>query len=99
MKKKPQQTQSVTALPPSPDAERRKREIEYTIMMSIRVLCILVCLLLAALKVDFWWILIPAVGAIFLPYFAVVTANAVGSGAAGDVERPSAIVRHDGEQR
>lgn len=79
---------TITSLPPSPDAERRKRMIEYSIMMGIRVLCVLACI-----WVRGWWLLVPAVGAIFLPYFAVVVANAVQSGDGGQVERPGALER------
>ena len=64
------QQQSITSLPPSPEAERRSRMIKYTIAMSIRVLCIF-----AMLFVDGWWLAVCAAGAIFLPYIAVVSAN------------------------
>jgi len=46
--------------------------LEYTVMMSIRVLCIV-----SLIWVRGWWLLIPAAGAVFLPYFAVIVANAV----------------------
>jgi hypothetical protein len=64
--------------------------LEYSIMMGIRVLCVLACI-----WVRGWWLLIPALGAIFLPYFAVVVANAAQSGARGQVERPGALVRRE----
>ncbi|GAA4172884.1 DUF3099 domain-containing protein [Gryllotalpicola koreensis] len=79
---------TITSLPPSPDQERHKRMIEYSIMMGIRVLCVLACI-----WVRGWWLLIPALGAIFLPYFAVVVANAVQAGDGGQVERPGALER------
>ncbi|MHA7986442.1 DUF3099 domain-containing protein [Rathayibacter sp. CAU 1779] len=63
--------ESITSLPPSPAVERRNRMLEYTVMMSIRVLC-----LISLIWVRGWWLVIPAAGAIFLPYFAVVVANA-----------------------
>lgn len=81
---------TITTLPPSPDAERRRRMVEYSIMMGIRVLCVLACV-----WVRGWWLLIPALGAVFLPYFAVVVANAAQSSPGGTVERPGAIVRSD----
>jgi len=81
---------TITTLPPSPDQERRKRMIEYGLMMGIRVLCVLACI-----WVRGWWLLIPALGAVFLPYFAVVVANAAQSGDRGQVERPGALVRRD----
>jgi hypothetical protein len=39
-----------------------------------------------------WWLLIPALGAVFLPYFAVVIANAGASPRASGVLRPGNIV-------
>ncbi|GAB3387465.1 hypothetical protein GCM10027568_07210 [Humibacter soli] len=63
---------SITSLPHAPADERRTRMLEYTVMMSIRVLCIV-----SLIWVRGWWLLIPAAGAVFLPYFAVVVANAV----------------------
>ena len=62
---------SITDLPISPDEERERRFRLYLILMLVRV---------AALGVFFivpdWWKLIPAFFAVFLPYFAVVIANA-----------------------
>ena len=39
-----------------------------------------------------WWLLFFALGAIVLPYFAVVLANVGSAGESGTVERPGAIV-------
>ena len=51
--------------------------IKYSIAMSIRTLCII----LGVLTQGFWmWFFFA--GAIFLPYFAVVLANAQGPGSA-----------------
>ena len=79
---------AITELPPSPDAERRSRMIKYAITQAVRVLCIIACLL-----VHGWWILIPAAGAIFLPYFAVVLANSVQQNPRPTVQRPGAVMR------
>jgi len=69
--------------------------LKYTIAMSIRVVCIALCLVVRG-----WWLLIPAAGAVFLPYFAVVIANNVGAGGRrGRVERPGALQRRDGRGR
>ncbi|MGN6272877.1 MAG: DUF3099 domain-containing protein [Protaetiibacter sp.] len=85
----------VTELPLSPEAERRSRMLKYTVAMSVRVVCIALCLV-----VPGWWIAIPAVGAVFLPYFAVVIANNVQGRARSTVLRPGAIVpRPAAEQR
>mgnify|MGYP003441968741 FL=1 len=46
----------------------------YYVAMSLRLLCV------ASLAfVRGWWIIIPALGAILLPYFAVMIGNAIGS--------------------
>jgi hypothetical protein len=82
---------TITSLPPSPEQERRKRMIEYTVMMAVRVLCVVACI-----WVRGWWLLIPALGAIFLPYFAVVVANTVQAAGGGRVERPGAVERFRG---
>ncbi|HEY4152474.1 MAG TPA: DUF3099 domain-containing protein [Pseudolysinimonas sp.] len=78
---------TITELPPSPDAERHSRMIKYAIAQGIRVLCIV-----AVFFVPGWWVLIPAAGAIFLPYFAVVAANNVRRGPSTTVQRPGSIV-------
>jgi len=83
--------QSITSLPPSPEAERRSRMIKYSIAMSIRLLCIF-----AMLFVQGWWLVVCAVGAIVLPYIAVVLANVSGPGLGGAVERPGTVVRVGG---
>jgi hypothetical protein len=62
--------------------------IKYTVAMSIRVVCIALCLV-----VPGWWLLLPAAGAVFLPYFAVVIANNVQHGDRGRVRRPGALER------
>ena len=68
-------TQSVTSLEISPELERRNRFIKYTIAMIVRVVCIVL-----AVSFPLGWItLVFAAGAIFLPYFAVIIANAQGS--------------------
>ncbi|MFF1572069.1 DUF3099 domain-containing protein [Leifsonia sp. NPDC058292] len=81
------QQQSITNLPLSPDEERRHRMIKYSVAMGIRVLCII-----AILFVPGWWAVIPAIGAIFLPYFAVVLANVSTEGRRDDVQRPGIIL-------
>jgi Protein of unknown function (DUF3099). len=78
--------QSITSLPLSPDAERHHRMVKYLVAMGIRVLCII-----ALLFVHGWWLVIPALGAIFLPYFAVVIANAAANPNGGRVERPGNV--------
>lgn len=80
----------VTELPPSPEQEQRARFLRYTVMMGIRVVCLALCFVTPG-----WWMLIPALGAVFLPYFAVVVANAGSRKPVGQVERPGSVVRRD----
>ena len=82
--------QSITTLPPSPEAERRSRMIKYTIAMSIRVACIF-----AMLFAQGWWLVVFAAGAIFLPYVAVVLANVSGPSRDSEVLRPGGLVPTD----
>ena len=82
--------QSITTLPPSPEAERRSRMIKYTIAMSIRVACIF-----AMLFAKGWWLVVFAAGAIFLPYVAVVLANVSGPSRDSEVLRPGGLVPTD----
>jgi hypothetical protein len=59
----------------SPEEERRSRFIKYTVAMIIRVICVV----LAVIVPLGWLTVLFASGAIFLPYFAVVIANAQGA--------------------
>lgn len=84
---KQQHQQSITTLPPSPDADRHGRMLKYGIMMGIRVICLVVVFL-----VPGWWKVAPGIGAVLLPYFAVVVAN-VGSGRTeAEVQRPGYVL-------
>ncbi|MEY4042513.1 MAG: hypothetical protein RL529_80 [Actinomycetota bacterium] len=67
--------QSVTSVGQSPDEERRDRMKKYLISQVVRVACIIL-----AVFVQGWAMWIFFAGAIFLPYFAVVLANAKGEG-------------------
>lgn len=67
--------QSVTSLGQSPEDERKARMIKYTIAMTVRVIC-----LILGMVVQGWLMWVMFAGAILLPYFAVVIANAQGSG-------------------
>jgi len=77
----------ITELPSSPEVDRRSRMIRYYVAMGIRM----VCLVLAVVIPD-WWRVIPAVGAIVLPYFAVVIANNASRRLSGSVRRPGTVV-------
>ena len=78
--------QSITALPRSPDDDRRKRMIRYSLTMGIRFVCVLLCVWARG-----WWLVLCAAGAIILPYIAVVLAN-VSWTAPSIVRRPGTVV-------
>jgi hypothetical protein len=52
----------------------RYRQNRYLIMMGIRVICFAIAIILYVAHLR-WLVLIPAVGAIFIPYIAVIFAN------------------------
>jgi hypothetical protein len=79
--------QSITSLPRSPGDDRRDRMVKYSITMGIRIVCVVLCFF-----VQGWWLLVCALGAVLLPYFAVVIAN-VSWSAPSVVARPGAIVK------
>jgi hypothetical protein len=64
----------VTEAQRSKSADIRYRERRYLIMMAIRVVCFVAAVIVFA-KGGGWLTAIPAVGAIAIPYFAVVFAN------------------------
>ncbi|MGI9825150.1 DUF3099 domain-containing protein [Agromyces sp. Marseille-Q5079] len=79
--------QSITSLPPSPEAEQHSRMIKYSVAMGVRLVCII-----AMLFARDWWLVVCAVGAITLPYFAVVIANVGSPVRTNAVERPGNIL-------
>jgi Flp pilus assembly protein TadB len=70
-----EQAHLVTEARESRSAEIGQRERRYLVMMGIRVLCFVVTVVMFLTHAG-WLTVIPAVGAIALPYFAVVVANA-----------------------
>jgi hypothetical protein len=64
--------QSTTSLPQSPHDEESSRIRVYLLTMGIRVVCFI---LMVAVTPYSWYTLVFGVGAIFLPYVAVVLAN------------------------
>ncbi|MCU1513730.1 MAG: hypothetical protein JWO10_820 [Microbacteriaceae bacterium] len=80
-------TQSITSIPRSPQDDRRSRVIQYSVAMGIRMICIVLCLFVRG-----WWLILPAIGAVVLPYIAVVLANAGSAkNGTGTVLRPGAV--------
>jgi hypothetical protein len=82
---------AITSLPASPTDERRSRMIKYSVAMAVRLVCIGACFITPG-----WWLLIPALGAIVLPYFAVVVANTVAPSDGRLVERPGQVLPYQG---
>ena len=64
----------VTEAQPPLSADIASRQRRYLIMMGIRIACFAATIALFAAGAG-WWAAIPAVGAITIPYFAVVIAN------------------------
>jgi hypothetical protein len=79
--------QSITTVSESPDDERKSRMLKYTLAMTIRVICIV-----AAMFVEGWLMWLAFAGAIFLPYFAVVLANAQGP-KPGEISKVTQVIR------
>lgn len=88
------QPQSITSLPEHPAVERRRRAIQYSLAMGLRVACVIACFF-----VQGWWLLLAVVGAVLLPYVAVVIANVAVRDSQATVLRPGAIVRVGGSGR
>jgi hypothetical protein len=74
---------SITNLPLSPDEERKRRMIKYSVAMGV---------LIVALIVGWPWGAIPLIGAVFLPYFAVVIANVGAEPHEAEAQRPGNIL-------
>ena len=74
MKSRRPQVQLVTQAQPSLSADIASRQRRYLIMMGIRIVCFALTIALFAAGAG-WFAAIPAVGAIAIPYFAVVIAN------------------------
>nr|WP_179389078.1 DUF3099 domain-containing protein [Psychromicrobium silvestre] len=66
----PDDVQNITTARTSHSDEMRGRMIKYAIAMGIRLLCFGLLFV-----VDGWWKLVPIIGAVFIPWFAVIIAN------------------------
>ncbi|WAB81259.1 DUF3099 domain-containing protein [Microcella daejeonensis] len=78
---------AITSIPASPTEERHVRMVKYAVAMGIRLVCIAACFVTPG-----WWLLIPALGAIILPSFAVLVANNVVPSSGPAVERPGQMM-------
>ena len=61
---------SITDAAAAHSEEMRQRMIKYAVAMGIRMVC-----LILIFAVDGWFKLVPALGAVFLPWVAVIIAN------------------------
>lgn len=77
---------AVTSLPQSPQDEATHRVRRYALTMGIRTACFLA---IALVQPFGWWTWVFAAAAIFLPYVAVVYANAGSDSTPTRVESPT----------
>jgi hypothetical protein len=75
--------QTITSLAESPHDDRRRRTIQYSVAMTIRLICVILCFFAQG-----WWLLVTGLAAVLLPYVAVVLANNVAPKAGTVVVRP-----------
>lgn len=61
---------SITDAAAAHSEEMRQRMVKYAVAMGIRMVC-----LVLVFVVDGWFKILPVIGAVFLPWFAVVIAN------------------------
>ena len=80
--------QSATSLPRAPRDDAHTRIGKYFSMMAIRVVCFV---LMVAIQPYGWYTWLFAIGAVLLPYFAVVIANVAAAPAAPAVPPERAI--------
>lgn len=80
------EVQSATVLSLSPTEDRRKRMRAYSIAMSSRMACFV-----AVFFVPGWWKIVFGIGAVVLPYIAVVLANAGSRGAVSPISPGLAV--------
>lgn len=87
--KHPRNASSVTSVPRAPQDEDRARVRTYAITMGIRILCFVLMVLVTPYG---WYTWVFAAGAILLPYFAVVVANAGQDSSAPAAESPKRAI-------
>lgn len=76
----------VTSAGVSSEQERNHRMKVYFFMMAIRMACVF-----SLIWVRGWWVLLAALGGVFLPYLAVVLANQPKNTATPAPERPESL--------
>lgn len=76
----------VTSAGVNPAEDRAHRIRMYFIAMTLRVLCVV-----SLFWVRGWWLLIPVLGAIIFPWFAVMIGNAVAYGGEQKLHAPEPL--------
>lgn len=82
-------TPSATSLPVAPRTEADGRVRRYAITMTIRTVCFI---LMAVIQPMGWWTWVLAIGAVFLPYIAVVAANNPDPSDVANIESPDIAI-------
>lgn len=85
-----EQVHSVTTAHSSRSEDLTRRQIQYAIAMTIR----LVCFILAVVVPFGWFTWVFIAGAALLPYVAVILANAAGGSRGQGLERPEHEIPH-----
>ncbi|GID25919.1 DUF3099 domain-containing protein [Paractinoplanes brasiliensis] len=77
MKKQPDRAVLITNAERSPDDQFRSRQIRYVTMMSIRAACVVIGAILVSARPPLLplWLILCALGMVFLPWAAVLIAN------------------------
>lgn len=76
---------STTSLPPSPHDEAAARSTRYLMLMGLRIVCVT---LMVVIQPFGWYTWVLGLGAVFLPYVAVVLANVSSNVASTRAENP-----------
>ena len=88
-REQPPAAQSVTTVATSPGEDRSRRVKQYLFTMSLRTVCFML-----AIVTEGWMRWVFAAGAVVLPFFAVVAANAVAPRVAGRARPVTPSVDH-----
>ncbi|GAA3660499.1 DUF3099 domain-containing protein [Microbacterium marinilacus] len=81
--------QSATSLPIAPADDAGDRVRNYLLTMGIRIACLV---LMVCIQPYGWYSIVFAVGAVFLPYFAVVGANAASGRTVSVAQSPETAI-------
>lgn len=76
----------VTSAGASAAEDRAHRMRMYFIAMTLRVLCVV-----SLFWVHGWWIVIPVVGSVVFPWFAVMVGNAVAQNTRDEIDAPEPL--------